>query len=139
MIELCAAEIYPNPKIYLGFTMCLTRDYRDIPDRDLVEDCALEHGIDFSKLNACVSSVDGYGLSLLRKSVERTSAAGVTLSCTVSRPCPDVPPTADQDPLQVRLEDEVRCIRDGGKWKNCEDGHKVDDLVRDVERLYNNL
>ncbi len=83
MIELCAADIYPDPKIYLGFTMCLTRDYARIPDRDLVQDCALEHAIDFGKINACVSRDDGYGLSLLRDSVERTQKAGVKYSCTV--------------------------------------------------------
>ncbi|KAI9799808.1 MAG: hypothetical protein M1825_004368 [Sarcosagium campestre] len=118
MLELCAASLYPDPKIYLGFTMCLTRDYGDIPDKDLVQDCALEHSIDFDKLNACVSSDDGYALGLLRKSVERSAAANVTYSCT------------------VRLNEEIRCIRDGGAWKNCEGGSNVDDLVRDVEQLY---
>ncbi|KAI9883046.1 MAG: hypothetical protein M1823_005196 [Watsoniomyces obsoletus] len=83
MIELCAAEIYPDPKIYLGFTMCLTREYARIPDRELVQDCALEHGIDFGTINACVSRDDGYGLSLLRESVQRTQKAGVKFSCTV--------------------------------------------------------
>ncbi|PBP23568.1 gamma interferon inducible lysosomal thiol reductase [Diplocarpon rosae] len=51
IIELCAGRLYPDPKIYLGFTMCLSRDYQEIPDESLVSDCALEHGIDISKLN----------------------------------------------------------------------------------------
>ncbi|KAF4631914.1 hypothetical protein G7Y89_g6219 [Cudoniella acicularis] len=59
IIELCASHLYPDPKIYLGFTMCLTRDYQDIPQRSLVEDCALEHGIEFEKLNECASKDDG--------------------------------------------------------------------------------
>ncbi|RFU29481.1 hypothetical protein B7463_g6857, partial [Scytalidium lignicola] len=63
IIELCASHIYPDPKIYLGFTMCLSRDYQDIPDRNLVEDCSLEHGIDFEKLNECMIKEDG-GLAL---------------------------------------------------------------------------
>ncbi|KAI9827230.1 MAG: hypothetical protein M1832_005368 [Thelocarpon impressellum] len=104
MLELCAAALYPAPKTYLGFTMCLTRSYEDIPARHLVEDCALEHGIDFARLNGCVSSDDGYGVGLLRDS--------------------------------VRLDSQIRCIRDGAQWKDCPGGFGVEDLVRDVERLY---
>jgi hypothetical protein len=73
IIELCAAQLYPDPKIYLGFTMCLTRDYEDIPDRSLVEDCALEHGLDFQNLNECASTGDGFGIGLLRDSVMRST------------------------------------------------------------------
>ncbi|KAI9649828.1 hypothetical protein NHQ30_002410 [Ciborinia camelliae] len=74
ILELCSAKLYPDPKIYLGFTMCLTRDYKDIPDRSLVEDCALEHGMDFDKLNACTVQDDGgYGMGMLRDSVRRST------------------------------------------------------------------
>ncbi|KPM39797.1 hypothetical protein AK830_g6790 [Neonectria ditissima] len=74
IIELCALELYPDPKISLGFVMCLTRDYEQIPDRALIEDCALEHAIDFQALNECATKDDGaYGLSLLRHSIQRTS------------------------------------------------------------------
>ena len=83
MIELCAADVYPNPKTYLGFTMCLTRQYARIPDQDLVEDCALEHGVDFDRVNDCMSRDEDYGLKLLRESVLRTEEVGVTTSCTV--------------------------------------------------------
>lgn len=115
IIELCAAKLYPDPKIYLGFTMCLTREYQKIPERQLVEDCALEHGIDFEELNKCTVDDDGaLAVDMLRSSFNRSSAAGVTKSCT------------------IRLNNEVRCIRDGGKWTDCERGHKVDDLVKDI-------
>ncbi|KAJ4270332.1 hypothetical protein NW762_002011 [Fusarium torreyae] len=74
IIELCARELYPDPKINLGFIMCLTRDYEHIPDRSLIEDCALESAIDFQQLNECAVKDDGaYGLSLLRQSIKRTS------------------------------------------------------------------
>ncbi|KAM5368644.1 hypothetical protein ACJZ2D_009416 [Fusarium nematophilum] len=74
IIELCARELYPDPKINLGFIMCLTRDYEHIPDRSLIEDCALEHAIDVQKLNECAVKEDGaYGLGLLRSSIQRTS------------------------------------------------------------------
>ncbi|KAI2615670.1 hypothetical protein GGR54DRAFT_642150 [Hypoxylon sp. NC1633] len=68
IIELCAHHLYPDPKIYLGFTMCLTRDYKLIPQRELVEDCALEHAIDFEKLNDCAAQDNGaFGLLVLRR------------------------------------------------------------------------
>lgn len=74
IIELCAQELYPDPKSFLGFTMCLTKNYEEIPQRSLIEDCALEHAIDFDKLNECATKDDGaYGISLLRESVKRSS------------------------------------------------------------------
>lgn len=117
-IELCAAHMYPDPKIYLGFTMCLSKDYQDIPSERLVSDCALEHGISFSKLNDCVSRDDGsWGAEMLRSSVNRSAEAGINKSCT------------------IRLDGKVRCIMDGGKWTDCEGGHEVRDLVEDVMEL----
>ncbi|GJN80884.1 hypothetical protein PLIIFM63780_004414 [Purpureocillium lilacinum] len=77
IIELCARELYPDPKINLGFIMCLTKDYNHIPERALIEDCALEHAIDFQSLNECATRDDGaHGLELLRTSVERTAEPG---------------------------------------------------------------
>jgi hypothetical protein len=93
-------------------------DYPSIPDRSLVENCALEHSLSFDKINACISDQDMHGINLLRKSVERSYENNVTRSCT------------------VRLAGKVRCIRDGGQWKDCKGGSEVADLVRDVEELY---
>jgi hypothetical protein len=120
VIELCASSLYPDPKIYLGFTMCLTRDYEDIPQKSLVEDCALEHGIDFSKLNECMTRDDGgFGMGLLRDSVRRSTDAGVTKSCT------------------VRLDEKIYCVRDDGEWVDCPNGSGVNDLVIAVQKQYN--
>ncbi|KAK7537760.1 hypothetical protein IWX49DRAFT_23303 [Phyllosticta citricarpa] len=122
MLELCAADLYPDPKLYLGFTMCLTRKYADIPKRDLVWDCALDHGLAFDKLNECLSRHDGgYAVDMLQASFERSSKANVTKSCT------------------VRLNEKIRCIRDGGEWKDCPDGSDKDSLVRDINALYDQL
>ncbi|EFQ32070.1 uncharacterized protein GLRG_07214 [Colletotrichum graminicola M1.001] len=119
IIELCAAHLYPDPKINLGFTMCLTREYSSIPDRTLVEDCALEHAIDIKALNDCATEDDGgFGIGMLRASVRRSKNAGVTKSCT------------------VRLNEEIYCIRDGGEWKDCPHGSGVNDLVIAIEKLY---
>jgi hypothetical protein len=119
IIELCVAHLYPDPKIYLGFTMCMFRQYQDIPKRELVEDCALEHGISVEKLATCTNEGDGtLSVRRLQKSFNRTAEANVTKSCT------------------VRLNGEVRCIRDGGEWKDCEGGSKAEDLVADVLDLW---
>lgn len=119
IVMLCAASEYPDPKLYLGFTNCLTNDYSEIPARSLIEDCALEHGLDFGVLNDCMSKENGaYGMGLLRDSVQHSSDVGVTTSCT------------------VRLDNKVRCVADGGKFKDCEGGDKPEDLIRDIGRLY---
>lgn len=117
IIELCVARIYTNPKIFLGFTNCMTSNYSQIPDRDLVEYCSLEHGVDFDQVNDCISD-EGEGGEMLRQSILRSQENNVTKSCT------------------VRLAGKVRCIRDGGKWYDCPGGSGVDDLVHDIEHLY---
>merc|ERR1712000_771120 len=87
---------------------------------NIVELCALEHAIDFEKLNECATRDDGaHGLEMLRESVERTADAGVTKSCT------------------IRLDNEIYCIRDGGEWTDCPHGAGVNDLILAVEKLYN--
>ena len=84
MLSLCADNLFPNsPKISLGFSTCLIMSYKRIPSRDLVQSCALEHGIDFEDLNNCVSE-EGKGLDLLEASIKRSEEAGVRKSCTVS-------------------------------------------------------
>lgn len=119
IIELCAHHLYPDPKIWLGFTMCLTKDYHSIPERELVEDCALEHAVDFDKLNECATRDDGaFGMAMLRESVKRSASLGIKTSCT------------------VRLNDETYCVRDGGDWIDCPAGPSVNDLVIAVEKLY---
>lgn len=116
---LCAASEYPDPKLYLGFANCLINDYDEIPSKSLVQDCALEHGLDFDVLNECMSKDSGgYGMGLLRDSVQHSKNVGVETSCT------------------VRLDDKVRCVYDDGKVKDCEGGEKPRDLIHDIEQLY---
>lgn len=118
IIALCAGDLHPeDPIISLGFSNCLVSSYSEIPSLDLVEPCAIEHGLSFDDLNACISEY-GKGLDLLQKSVERSQAAGVTKSCT------------------VRLANKIWCIRDGGEWKECKHGSGVGSLVEEVKRVY---
>lgn len=114
MLCLCAITLFPNdPVISLGFTNCLILSYPRIPHRDLVESCALEHGIKFGELNSCISE-EGKGMGLLASSIERSKNAGVTKSCT------------------IRVRGETWCVRDGGKWVDCKHGSTVNDLVAAV-------
>jgi hypothetical protein len=84
ILQLCAAQLYPDPKQYLGFAYCMIKRLEEIPHRALIQECAAEYGIEFSRLNDCASKDDGsVGIGLLRDSVTRTKDAGVTLSCTV--------------------------------------------------------
>lgn len=143
MLMLCAANIPFRPEDgpaqdrtptvrYLGFATCLISSYQDIPDRTLVEQCALEHGIDFDALNDCVSQQDDNpnkstqdgplsGVRLLRESARHSAELGVKTSCT------------------VRLDDTIWCVRDGGVWKDCAkdgEGSKVPVLVDEIEKLW---
>lgn len=119
IIELCAQKLYPDPKTYLGFVMCLTRNYKQIPQRSLIEDCALEHAIDFDRLNDCAAEDDGaLGIGMLRDSIRRTTEAGVTKSCT------------------VRLDSKIYCVRDDNEWTDCPSGPGVNDLVIAIEKLH---
>ena len=118
MILLCAAQVYPDPKLSLGFANCMINDYHDIPQRDLVESCALEHGLDFKKINDCISE-EGHAQELLRDSVERSTDANIKTSCT------------------IRIEQEVWCVT-GGK-RDCNNGTNLDDLITDIKTAYDKL
>lgn len=118
MMGLCAQHLYPNDVTrWLGFSNCLISSYEQIPDKGLAQQCALEFGIDFGMLNACMSE-EGTGLNLLESSMQRSDQAGVTKSCT------------------VRVDGEIWCIRDGGQWKDCPGRHSVSDLVEEIQRRY---
>ncbi|PYH90255.1 gamma interferon inducible lysosomal thiol reductase [Aspergillus ellipticus CBS 707.79] len=149
MLILCAANLpFPpggdavcpkasrTPTIRsLGFANCLISSYHDIPKRDLVEQCALEHGIDFEALNRCASQENDdpdhddegnphtplSGIALLRKSALHSESLGVKRSCT------------------LRLDKTVWCVLDGGVWKDCAQegqGSKVSALVDEVKKLW---
>ncbi|KAJ5938959.1 hypothetical protein N7466_002093 [Penicillium verhagenii] len=149
MLMLCAANLpfpattdnsllpktYPRTPIIrsLGFANCLINDYTRIPDRGLVHQCALEHGIDFDALNQCASQQsdapdDGQrgktplsGIALLRQNALHSERLDVHTSCT------------------VRLDESVWCIHDGGVWKNCVqdgEGSKPQVLADEIKRLW---
>lgn len=119
----------------LGFANCLIGDYERIPEREFVEQCALEHGIDFNALNECASQQEddpgdgsyGHGqpplsgIALLRQSALHSAEVGVSTSCT------------------IRLDESIWCVRDDGAWRDCAkdgEGSKVSVLVDEVKRRW---
>ena len=119
ILELCAAKLYPTPRMYLGFTMCMSNSFEDIPQKELVEECALEHGMSFDKIQACADAEDGaVGVDMLRTSFNRTSTMGVKKSCT------------------VMVGDDVFAVRDGGEWKDAKNGTSAEALVKEINRRY---
>lgn len=117
----------------LGFANCLISSYSRIPERDFVEHCALEHGLNFEALNECASQQEDdpnggqhgnpplSGIALLRKSALYSEEVGVSTSCT------------------VRLNESVWCVRDDGSWRDCAEegeGSKPTVLADEVKRLW---
>ncbi|GKZ66101.1 hypothetical protein AnigIFM60653_007185 [Aspergillus niger] len=152
MLILCAANLpFPpesgamcskdarTPTIRsLGFANCLISSYPDIPKRDLVQGCALEHGIDFEALNKCASreyddldddddsdeTTPLSGIALLRQSALHSDKLNVRTSCT------------------LRLNESTWCVRDGGVWRDCAqegEGSKVSVLVDEVKKLWDKV
>lgn len=119
MLMLCADSLYPDvPIISLGFSNCLISDYAKLSERDFVQNCALQHAVDFQRLNECVSD-DAKGLEMLRKSVRWSQKEGIVYSCT------------------VRVNGQNWCVRDDGEWKDCPDGSEPGVLVEKIKTLAN--
>lgn len=122
IILLCAERLYPSAILHLGFANCMIGDYTKIPDRDFVEQCALEHGLDFQKINQCASDELDSGAQILRDSVTRSAKAGAAKSCT------------------VRVGGDEWCIIDGGQFKGCKDGKEgISSLVDEVQTRWDKL
>ncbi|KAF8430130.1 hypothetical protein EV426DRAFT_639098 [Tirmania nivea] len=126
VVHLCGAKLYPyshaaekQNTTFIQFSQCLIHSYEKLPDQFFIEDCAKEGKVDFQKINKCVSDQGSEGgIELLKSSFKRSEYLGIRTSCT------------------IRLAGQRRCIRDGGKWRDCEGGSRVEDLVRDIKAEY---
>jgi len=125
--ELCAAsrelDLPTSPPQWWTFTQCLNSLGRDMIGLDAsARACALQAGIDWTApdgVGSCVSS--GEGVDLLKESVRVTSELGITNSCT------------------VLVDGEKVCVRDDGKWKQCEGDGSVGFFVQKIEEAYAKL
>jgi hypothetical protein len=119
MLHLCGDSLASSLSQSISWSSCLLQDYEEIPARALVERCAQEAGVGFDAVNDCISDIgERGGAAMLRRSVLWSEHVGARISAT------------------VRVAGKVVCIRDDGEWKECEGGHEVRDLVREVEEAY---
>ncbi|KAI8928662.1 hypothetical protein BC831DRAFT_447487 [Entophlyctis helioformis] len=113
--QLCARDLFPEANRWFSFVQCQNENdhWRSIPagSHECFKRAISPNQTDLDRWQACV---DGeYGSRLLRESLARTQAAGVTNSCTIA------------------INGEKRCVHDSD-WKQCPGGHEVDDFVRDI-------
>ncbi|EIM85632.1 uncharacterized protein STEHIDRAFT_81113 [Stereum hirsutum FP-91666 SS1] len=124
--QLCAQKYTPL-ETWWEFVMCQNYQSRDrIGNADVALKCARASGIDWetSGVGRC-AGLDGSGraeegVGMLRESVVRTRALGVTKSCTVI------------------INGEQVCIHDG-TWQKCENGHAARDFIRQINNEYQKL
>ncbi|KAI9089804.1 hypothetical protein DFS34DRAFT_382888 [Phlyctochytrium arcticum] len=111
--QLCIRSADPNPSTWYNYLLCSNRDYRSIPSTHRARACAKSVGLNYDQsIKPCV---DGHeGRNLLVEDAQVGRARGISTSCTVV------------------FNKRQRCVRDGGRWRDCEDGGKVQDFVRDV-------
>ncbi|KAI8079965.1 uncharacterized protein BX664DRAFT_341912 [Halteromyces radiatus] len=114
--QLCFHKEYPDPKDWFSFNLCMNKNYQLIGlDDDLAKNCAQDLNKSYAPVEHCSHSATGVGL--LTESAQKTKSLGVSSSCTVF------------------IDNKLRCIHDG-EWKNCTDGHEVDDFIQTIEDAY---
>ncbi|KAL1701424.1 hypothetical protein EV121DRAFT_212143 [Schizophyllum commune] len=123
--QLCVKKYAPDQ--WWSFVHC--QDYQGkakIGHPDIALKCAKIAKIDWeeSGVGEC-AGLDGSGrgqegVELLKESVKVSKTLGIEKSCT------------------VRINGEAVCIRDG-TWKECENGHSVNDFVRQINSAYDQL
>jgi len=124
--ELCAVKYTPVEQ-WWAFVQCQNYQGRDkigLPDTAL--SCARSAGIDWEHSGAgkC-AGLDGSGkgkegVELLQKSIMSAHQLEISKSCTVI------------------ISGQKVCVHDG-TWQECEDGHTVNDFVRQINNEYDRL
>ncbi|KAG5652425.1 hypothetical protein H0H81_005021 [Sphagnurus paluster] len=124
--QLCVAK-YESSSVWWEFVQCQNYEGRSkIGNPDLALKCASAVGIDWENSNSgrC-AGLDGSGkgpegVTLLKESVRLGQKLGVKSSCT------------------VLISGRKVCVHDG-TWKECENGHSVNDFVRQINQEYDKL
>jgi len=120
--ELCVISRFPDQRTWWPFVNCLNYNGREqIGKEGTARKCAGVVGIDWeeSGVGACVDGLEGS--ELLRDSVRNTTAIGIQKSCTII------------------INGFTRCIVDGGRWSQCDDGHTAKDFVSMIDKEYGKL
>ncbi|KAG5724357.1 hypothetical protein E4T56_gene16049 [Termitomyces sp. T112] len=123
--QLCVAKY--EPAVWWEFVQCQNYEGRDkIGNPDLALKCASTVGIDWEKSRAgtCAgldgSGTESEGITLLKDSVKLAQNLGIEKSCT------------------ILINGNKVCTHDG-TWKGCENGHSVNDFVRQINEAYDRL
>jgi len=127
--QLCVAKHAPMEK-WWEFVRCQNYQGRDVIGRsDVALSCARIAKIDWegegSGVGRCAgpdgSGTGDEGIQLLRDSIRVVESLGIRKSCTIV------------------INGERVCVRDGGVWKQCENGHEVRDFIHQIEAAYDKL
>ncbi|ESK95975.1 secreted protein [Moniliophthora roreri MCA 2997] len=125
--QLCVQK-YTSFAHYWEYLHCT--NFQGIPQIGLPQTaykCAKAANIDWdgSGIGACTgpdaSGTGEEGISLLKDNVLLGKQMGLKTSCTVV------------------INGEEVCIHDGGDWRKCNNGHTVNDFVRQINDEYNKL
>ncbi|KAG6854792.1 hypothetical protein C0991_001219 [Blastosporella zonata] len=123
--QLCVAKY--EPSAWWEFIQCQNYEGRsEIGNPNLTLKCANAVGIDWENSAAAeCAGLDGSGtgsegITLLKESVIRGHKLGIEKSCT------------------ILINGEQVCIHDG-TWKNCQNGHSVNDFVKQINAEYDKL
>ncbi|KAF9009076.1 hypothetical protein BDQ17DRAFT_1301408 [Cyathus striatus] len=124
--QLCVAK-HASRSSWWEFVQCQNYEGRQkIGNKDVVLKCAQVARIDWenSGVGKCIgldgSGTGAEGVALLQDSVLLGHDLGITKSCT------------------VLISGQAVCVHDG-TWKECEDGHSVNDFVRQIDDEYARL
>ncbi|KIY49185.1 hypothetical protein FISHEDRAFT_65248 [Fistulina hepatica ATCC 64428] len=125
--QLCAQKYAPVSR-WWEFVNCQNYQGRyKVGLPDIALKCASSAQLDWKNgpIGQC-AGVDGSGkgeegISLLQESVLISQGLGIEKSCTVI------------------INGEKVCIRDDGTWKECENGHTINDFVKQINAEYERL
>ncbi|KAL7410882.1 hypothetical protein BDY24DRAFT_328181, partial [Mrakia frigida] len=119
--QLCTQSILEQDE-WWSFLHCQNYYSSRIGEPSLAAQCAKVVGFTWpgSDVEKCVEGK--LGKELLVKSVKEVKKWGVEKSATV----------------MIGEERKIRCIHDG-VWKNCDDGHTVNDFVRTILKEYDSI
>ncbi|KAG6861606.1 hypothetical protein C0995_014513 [Termitomyces sp. Mi166 len=123
--QLCVAKY--ESAAWWEFVQCQNYEGRnEIGNPDLALRCANTVGIDWEKSRAgTCAGLDGSGkgsegVALMKESIKLGQKLGIEKSCT------------------ILINGNEVCVHDG-TWKNCENGHGVNDFVRQINEAYDRL
>jgi len=124
--ELCVSHHQRHLSTWWSWLQCLNMGGPErIGTVDAAVDCAEMSGIDWvtSGIRDCVMDRGdkSEGTQLLKESMERARLNEITRSCT------------------IKVSGNTRCIRDGGRWYDCEGGSSPKEIAATIRKEWARL